>query len=338
MCKIGAPTQETKLIALNRRSALTALAAATLPPWAQAQATTYPKGVIKFVVPYPPGGGNDVLARSIKTQWEKAWGQAVIVENRAGANGLIATEGVARAPNDGYTLLMGSVATHAISPALRRTKLRFDANKDFMPVAMVGSTPLVLTVHPSVAANNVKEFVALARKTPGQITYASVGNGSAGHLAGALFEQLAGVDLVHIPYKGISQASTELAGGQVNAAFSNVLNVLPLIKTGKLKALGITGTAPLDILPDARPIGEALPGYAVELWWGIFAPAGTPTDIVRKLHEESNKYLSNTAEKAKWAHDGITLTPMSIDEFTAVLARDGKKWADVIAARKIVEE
>ena len=329
------------MTALTRRSALialTALSTATTAPWAWSQTTPYPKTIVKFVVPYPPGGGNDVLARSIKVQWEKAWGQAVVVENRAGANGSIATEQVARAANDGYTLIMGSVATHAISPALRRTNLRYDAKKDFVPVAMVGSTPLILTVHPSMPANNVKEFIALAKKTPNTITYASVGNGSAGHLAGVLFEQLGGVDLVHIPYKGISQGSTELAGGQVQAAFSNVLNVLPLIKTGKLKAIGVTGNAPLDILPGVPPIGQSIPGYSVELWWGIFAPAGTSAEIVKKIHDESNKYLVNPAEQVKWAKDGITLTPMSTEDFTTVLARDSKKWADVIASRKISEE
>jgi len=326
------------LIHLSRRAVAIGLAAAASAPWAWAQGTSYPHNVIKFIVPYPPGGGNDVLARSLKVQWEKAWGKAVIVENRPGANGSIATEGVARAPADGYTLLMGSVATHAITPALRRTKLRYDAKKDFLPVAMVGSTPLILTVSNGVKAQNVAEFIALAKRSPDQITFASVGNGSAGHLAGALFEQMAGVELVHVPYKGVSQTSTELVGGQVMAAFSNVLNVLPLIRTGKIRALGVTGTAPLDILPDVPPIGQTLPGYAVDLWWGIFAPAGTPPDIVRKLHDESNKYLSSAEEKAKWAKDGITLTPMSLEEFSNVLSRDGKKWADVIAARKIIEE
>jgi tripartite-type tricarboxylate transporter receptor subunit TctC len=317
---------------------LTALAATTAMPWAFAQAAPYPKGLVKFVVPFPPGGGNDLLARAIKHQWEKAWGQPVIVDNRPGANGAIATEGVAKSTGDGHTLLMGSVATHAIAPALRRGNLRYDAQRDFLPVALVGSTPLILTVNPEVKANTVQEFIALAKRRPGEITFASVGNGSAAHLAGALFEHMAGVDLVHVPYKGISQASTELAGGQVMAAFSNVLNVLPLIRTGKLRALGVTGTAPLDVLPSVPPIGQALPGYAVELWWGIFAPAGTPADVVRKLHDETNRYLERTEEKARWAKEGITLTPVPIEEFSAVLARDFKKWADVITSRKIAAE
>lgn len=323
---------------LRRRSGLMALGALATAPWAWAQPGAYPTKLIKLVVPYPPGGGNDVLARAVKTQWEKAWGQAVIVENKPGANGALATELVARTPGDGYTLLMGSVATHAIAPALRKGSLRYDAGKDFVPVAMVGSTPLVLTVHPSVKANSVKELVALAKAAPNQISYASVGNGSAGHLAGVLFEHLAGVDLMHVPYKGISQASTELTGGLVNAAFSNVLNVLPLIRTGKLKALGVTGAAPLDVLPGVAPIGSALPGYAVELWWGLFAPAGTPPDVVRRLNEESNRYLATPEAKARWANEGISLTPMSPEQFAAVVARDARKWSEVITARKISED
>jgi tripartite-type tricarboxylate transporter receptor subunit TctC len=324
---------------LTRRHCLGALAALTTAPqaWANPQ-TDYPQKVVKLVVPYPPGGGNDVLARAIKAQWEKAWGQAVIADNRPGANGALGSEVVARSPGDGYTLLMGSVATHAIAPALRKGALRYDARKDFVPVAMVGSTPLILTVHPSVKANTLQEFIALARQKPGELSYASVGNGSAAHLAGALFEHLTGTDLLHVPYKGISQASTELVGGLVNAAFSNILNVLPLIKTGKVRALGITGTTPLDILPGVPPLAEAIPGYSVELWWGLFAPAGTPADITRRINEETNRYLSGTEAKARWATEGITLTPMSQDQFGTVLARDAKKWADVIAARKIVEE
>lgn len=324
---------------LTRRNCLGALAAFTTIPqaWAASPAD-YPQKIVKLVVPYPPGGGNDVLARAIKAQWEKAWGQAVIAENRPGANGALGSEVVARSPGDGYTLLMGSVATHAIAPALRKNALRYDARKDFVPVAMVGSTPLILTVHPSVKANTLQEFIALARQKPGGVSYASVGNGSAAHLAGALFEHLTGTDLLHVPYKGISQASTELVGGLVNAAFSNILNVLPLIKTGKVRALGVTGTAPLDILPGVPPIAEAIPGYAVELWWGLFAPAGTPAEITRRINEETNRYLSGAEAKSRWATEGITLTPMSQDQFGMVLTRDAKKWADVITVRKIVEE
>jgi tripartite-type tricarboxylate transporter receptor subunit TctC len=322
---------------ISRRSCLSLFAAATTPLAALSQ-STFPQKPIRLVVPYPPGGGNDVLARSIKTHWEKVWGQAVVVENKPGGNGALGTEVVARSQGDGYTLLMGSIATHVISPALKGKSARYDPVKEFTPIAMVGSTPLVLTCHPSVKANNLKEFIALAKSKKDSVSFASVGNGSAGHLAGAMFELLAGVDMLHVPYKGISQATTELVGGLVNAAFSNVLNVLPLIRSGKLRALGVTGTQSLAAMPDVAPIGQTLPGYSVDLWWALFAPAGVPPDITKKIHEETNIYLALPEMKKKWAEDGITLTPMTPTDFSAAIARDTKRWTEVITSRRITEE
>lgn len=322
---------------ITRRASLGALALAPMAALSQAQ-SNFPSKVIRLVVPYPPGGGNDVLARGLKVHWERAWNQAVLVDNKPGGNGSLGTEVVSKLPGDGYTMLMGSIATHVTSPILKGKSGRYHPEKDFTPLAMVGSTPLILTVHPSVKANNLKEFIALAKAKPGSISYASVGSGSAGHLAGAMFEQLAGVDLLHVPYKGISQASTELVGGVVNAAFSNILNVLPLIRTGKLRALGMTGSQPLSILPDVPPISQVLPGYSADLWWGLFGPAGVPTDIVKKVNEETNRYLNADEFRRKWAEDGISLTPMSQPDFVSQIARDTKRWADVIASRKITEE
>lgn len=321
---------------ITRRTCLGAMA---LVPFAGHTQTTapFPSKVVKLVVPYPPGGGNDVLARGLKTHWEQKWGQAVIVDNRPGGNGTLGTEIVARSANDGYTVLMGSIATHVTSPLIKRQNSRYDPLKEFTPVAMIGSTPLILTVHPSVKANNLREFIALAKATREGVSYASVGNGSAGHLAGVMFEQLAGVEMLHVPYKGIAQASTDLAGGTVNAAFSNVLNVLPLIRTGKLRALGVTGPKSLDILPDVPPISQVLPGYASELWWGLFAPAGIPADVARKMHDESNRYLELPEVKKKWAEEGITLTPMSQQEFAQQIARDTARWGELITTRKITE-
>ena len=321
---------------ITRRACLGAMA---MVPFAGHTQTTapFPSRVVKLVVPYPPGGGNDVLARGLKTHWEQKWGQAVIVDNKPGGNGTLGTEVVARAANDGYTVLMGSIATHVTSPLIKRQSSRYDPVKEFTPVAMIGSTPLILTVHPSVKANNLREFIALAKATREGVSYASVGNGSAGHLAGVMFEQLAGVEMLHVPYKGIAQASTDLAGGTVNAAFSNVLNVLPLIRTGKLRALGVTGPKSLDILPDVPPISQVLPGYAAELWWGLFAPAGIPADVARKMHEESNRYLELPEVKKKWAEEGITLTPMSQQEFAQQIARDTARWGELITTRKITE-
>ncbi|WP_342133384.1 Bug family tripartite tricarboxylate transporter substrate binding protein [Hydrogenophaga sp. OTU3427] len=322
---------------ITRRSCLGAMALA--PLIGQAQATSpFPHKVIRLVVPYPPGGGNDVLARGLKTHWERAWGQAVVVDNKPGGNGTLGTEIVAKAPGDGYTVLMGSIATHVISPLMKRKSGRYDPVKEFTPLAMAGSTPLILTVHPSVKANNLREFVALAKATREGVSYASVGNGSAGHLAGAMFEQMAGVEMMHVPYKGISQATTELVGGVVNAAFSNVLNVLPLIRTGKLRALGVTGTQSLSILPDVPPISQVLPGYSSELWWGLFGPAGIPPDVVRKFNEESNRYLESAEARKRWAEEGITLNPMSQQDFVQQIARDTVRWGDLITTRKITEE
>jgi tripartite-type tricarboxylate transporter receptor subunit TctC len=322
---------------ISRRACLGLFAAAGMPYRAFAQGA-YPSKPIRLVVPYPPGGGNDVLARSLKTHWEKAWSQAVVVENKPGGNGALGTEVVAKSPGDGYTLLMGSVATHVISPALKGKSTRYDPVKEFTPIAMVGSTPLILTVHPSVKANNLKEFIALAKTKKDLISFASVGNGSAGHLAGALFEQMAGVEMLHVPYKGISQASTELIGGLVNAAFSNVLNVLPLIRSGKLRALGVTGAQPLAILPEVAPIAQTLPGYSAELWWAVFGPAGLPADVVKRVRDETNAYLTLPEMKTKWTEEGITLAPMTGPEFSALIARDTKRWTDLILARRITED
>lgn len=325
---------------VSRRAALMSLAAA---PWwahteAHAQPAAYPNKGIRLVVPYPPAGGNDVLARGIKAQWEKAWNQTVVVENKPGGNGTLGTEIVAKAPGDGYTLLMGSIATHVITPAMKGKNSRYHPTQDFTPVALVGNTPLILTVHPSVKANNLQEFIALAKAKPDSISYASVGNGSAGHLAGALFEQMAGVQMLHIPYKGIAQASTELVGGQVNAAFSNVLNVLQQVRAGKLRALGVTSAQPLAILPDVPAIGKVLPGYLTELWWGLFAPAGMPEAAVRKVNEETNRYLNDPESRKRWAEDGIALTPMSPADFGKLIAQDTQRWGDLITRRKITEE
>jgi tripartite-type tricarboxylate transporter receptor subunit TctC len=316
---------------------MAALALLALPAAAQ-QVNAFPSKSVKLVVPYPPGGGNDVIARSLKAHWEALWGQSVIVENRPGGNGAIGTEAVAKSAGDGYTLLMGSIATHVTSPLLKGKTGKYDPLKDFTPIAMIAATPLILTVHPSVRANNLKELIALARAKPEGISYASVGNGSAGHLAGAMFEQMAGVDLLHVPYKGITQASTDLAGGVVNAAFSNILNVLPLIRAGKLRALGLTGTQTLSILPGVPTIGQTLSGYSADLWWGLFGPAGISNDTVKTIHQATNQYLDTLDARRKWAEDGISLTPMTQADFNLQIAKDTKRWSEVITSRKLTLE
>lgn len=324
---------------IKRRAALACLAAAlaALAPGAWGASDDFPTKNITLVVPYPAGGANDLLARGVKVQWEAAWGKSVLIENKPGGYGSIGTEFVSRQPGDGHSLLMGSVATHAINPALY-PKHRYSAERDFVPVAYMGSTPLILTVHPSLGVKTVQELIAYAKKHPGKLSYASVGLGSAAHLSAELFKQKAGVDIVHVPYRGISQASTDLVGGQIEMAFSNVLNVLPYLQTGKLVALGITGKDRLAVLPKIPPIGDTLPGYEVDLWWGVFAPAKTPQAVVDKLNAEANRYLDSKETRARWEREGITLAPMSSTQFKELVARDATKWTQVIKAAKVVAE
>jgi len=324
---------------IKRRAALACLAAplAALAPGAWGASDDFPAKNITLVVPYPAGGANDLLARGVKVQWEAAWGRSVLIENKPGGYGSIGTEFVSRQPGDGHSLLMGSVATHAINPALY-PKHRYSAERDFVPVAYMGSTPLILTVHPSLGVKTVQELIAYAKKHPGKLSYASVGLGSAAHLSAELFKQKAGVDIVHVPYRGISQASTDLVGGQIEMAFSNVLNVLPYLQTGKLVALGITGRDRLAVLPKIPPIGDTLPGYEVDLWWGVFAPAKTPQAVVDKLNAEANRYLDSKETRARWEREGITLAPMSSTQFKELVARDATKWTQVIKDAKVVAE
>lgn len=324
---------------IKRRAALACLAAplAALAPGAWGASDDFPAKNITLVVPYPAGGANDLLARGVKVQWEAAWGKSVLIENKPGGYGSIGTEFVSRQLGDGHSLLMGSVATHAINPALY-PKHRYSAERDFVPVAYMGSTPLILTVHPSLGVKTVQELIAYAKKHPGKLSYASVGLGSAAHLSAELFKQKAGVDIVHVPYRGISQASTDLVGGQIEMAFSNVLNVLPYLQTGKLVALGITGRDRLAVLPKIPPIGDTLPGYEVDLWWGVFAPAKTPQAVVDKLNAEANRYLDSKETRARWEREGITLAPMSSTQFKELVARDATKWTQVIKDAKVVAE
>ena len=321
---------------ISRRSlAALGLAVAGMGPHRRAAAADpaaeFPARPIRMVVPYPPGGGNDLLARAIKAPLEMRWNQPIVVENRPGANGTIATELVAKGAADGYTLLMGSTATHAINPALYR-RLGYDAVRDFAPVAMVGSTPLILTVHPSVPARSVAELIALAKARPGEISFASVGNGSVGHLAGQMFQGAAGIEMMHVPYRGIAQASTELLAGLVKTAFSNVVNVLPFIRDGKLRPLAVTTSARSAVLPEVPTIAETLPGFDVPLWWGVFAPAQTPAPVVAKLNGAIRTVLADRELLARWADEAITLTPGTPQDFAAQIAADIPRWAEAVRA------
>ncbi len=259
---------------------LVALAA----PCAFAQtAANYPSKPIRIVVPFPAGGTTDILARAVANEMQKAWGQAVVVENRAGAGGNIGSDVVAKSTPDGYTLLVGAVSPQAINVTLY-PRLPYDVMRDFAHVTLIAAVPNVLEVNPSVPVKTVKELIALAKSRPGKLTYASSGSGTSIHLSAELFKTMAGVDMLHIPYKGSAPAITDLISGQVNLMFDNLPSSLAQIKEGKLRAIDVTTLKRSLALPDVPTIAESgLPGYDASSWFGMHAPAGTPTDIVHKL-------------------------------------------------------
>jgi len=304
---------------------------------ALAQDGTYPDRPINIVVPFPPSGPPDLLARAVGEHLSKAWGQPVVVENRPGANGVVATQFVAGAENDGYTIMVGSVATHAINRALR-PGLPFDTLKDFTPVTQLGFTPMLITAHPSLGVNTIPELVAKAKEDPGTITYASVGPGSAAHLAAELLQEAAGIELVHVPYDGIAQASLDLISGTVQVGFSNVVNMLPYVADGSTKALAVTDTKRVAVLPDVRTLEETYPGTDVQLWWGIFAPAGTPEPLVEKLSAEINVFLKDQALIDKWAQSGTTIVGSTPVEFGKLVQADAEKWQTVITKAGVTQQ
>ncbi len=280
---------------------LVGIAAWGLPLFAAAQAPAYPTKPIRLVVPFPPGGATDILAREVAKHLTEAWGQSVVVDNRPGAGGNIGSELVAKAAPDGYTLEMGTVGTHAINASLY-SKMPYDHVKDFVPVILVAGVPNVLEVNPSVPVNSVQELIAYAKANPGKLNFASSGAGTSIHLSGELFKVMAGVQMTHVPYKGSAPALQDLLGGQVQLMFDNLPPSLPQIKAGKLRALAVTSTTRAPALPDVPTVAEAgLPGFEASSWFGVLAPAGTPPAIVAKLNAEIAKWLTSPEAKEKLA-------------------------------------
>ncbi len=293
------------------------LACAALLSFAtMANAQTYPTKPVRLIVGFPPGGGTDVVARVIAQKLTEWWGQAVTVENRAGATGTIGADSVAKAAPDGYTLLMGHVNSHGIAPNLF-PKMPYDALKDFVAVAYVGYVPNVLAVHPSVPAKSVKELVALAKAQPGKLNFASSGNGSTQHLAGELFKQLTGTSIVHVPYKGSGDAIKDLLAGVVSMNFDTMPPVLPHIQAGKLRGLAISTPRRLPQLPDVPTFAEeGITGFDVANWYGVMAPAGTPRELVTRLNVDINKAMLAELDALR----ATRLTEMAeLDEIAAAL-------------------
>jgi tripartite-type tricarboxylate transporter receptor subunit TctC len=284
---------------------------------------------VKIIVPFSPGGFTDVVARILQTQLGAALGQPVIIENKPGAGSTIGTAEVAKAKPDGYTLAMVST-THVISPALYR-KMPYDALADFTPVMKLAEGPYILVVHPSLPAGNVRELVALAKAEPGKIDYASSGNGSSQHLVGALFAQMAGVNLSHVPYKGSGQAMQDLVGGQVKVSFVGGPNAVPYLGNGKLRALGVTTRKRSADLPDIPTIDEAgVPGFDATLWLGLLAPPGTPADIVAKLREGVTRALSTPEARKLVNSAGVDVALSTPDEFAALMKAELERWGKVV--------
>jgi tripartite-type tricarboxylate transporter receptor subunit TctC len=301
---------------------------AALPAIA-ADAQSYPSKPIRIIVPFPPGGISDVMSRVFGQKFTDAWNQPVIVENRAGAGGNIGTEIVAKSPPDGYTLVMGSIGTHAVNVSLF-SKLPYDPVRDFAPVALVIEADGLLVLHPSVPVKTVKDLIALARARPGQLVYASAGNGTAAHLAGELFKSMAKIDLVHIPYKGNVPAISDLVGGQTSMLFATLPTVLPLAKAGKLHALAVTGAQRNPTVPDVPTMADTLPGFEVTNWIALFAPAGTPGDIVAKLNAEIMRIMRLPDVQSRLVNEGAKFTPNTPSEFAAFVKAEITKWGKVI--------
>jgi tripartite-type tricarboxylate transporter receptor subunit TctC len=290
----------------------------------------YPSRPIRIIVPFPAGGTADLLARQIGQTMSETLHEQVVIENRSGAGGNIGADLAAKSKPDGYTLLMGTVSTHAINPNLY-TKMPYDPVKDFAPVTMVASMPNLLVVHPSVPAKNVAELIALAKAKPGALAFASAGNGTSQHLAGELFKKMAGVDMIHVPYKGNAPAVTDLVGGQVQVMFDNIPVSLQQVRAGKLRALAVTGPARSAVLPDLPTVAEAgLPGYSITSWFGLYAPSGTSPQIIERLNQEANRALATAQIRRRLTDQGIEPAGGTPDQFADFMHAELVKWGKIV--------
>ena len=328
------PTEATSR--LGKRAFLKTLAgavAATLVPCASAQ-SAYPSKPIKIIAPVQPGGGVDLVARTIADRLGRVLGQSIIVDNQSGGGGVVGSMATARAAPDGYTLMVGYVGTHGTNPAVRR--LPYDAVKDFTPIAMVGGTPNVLVVPPSVPVNTLKEFVAYVKANPGKLSYGSSGPGTLTHLAMEQLKVAADLDIVHVPYRGIGPAITDILGGQTQALFPGLAAALPHIKAGKMRPLAVTGTRRHPLLPDVPTFEESgYKGFDGVQWYGIVGPANLPAPIVKQLNEEINKLLANPELRERLSGEALEPMPMTPEQFGQYIRDDIARWSKLAKDRNI---
>jgi len=318
---------------LRTTRALTGLAAglALFAAVGPARADTYPSKPIQMVVPQAPGGTNDIVARLVAADLSQRLGQQVVVENRPGAGGNIGTQYAARATPDGYTLLMTISSTQAINPSLYR-QVPFDPIKDFEPIAPVATVPNVLVVNPAFPAKNLAELISMAKAKPDYYRFASAGNGTLNHLLGEMLNSMAGIKLEHVPYKGVAPALNDVLGNQVPMAFASLPSVLPHIKAGKVRALGVSSAKRSPFAPDIPAIGETVPGYSGDLWVGLFAVKGTPREVTQKLAQALQAALADKALRDKLAAQGAEVLNGTPPQFAGMLKADIDKWAKIVKA------
>ena len=301
-----------------------AMVVLALPP---AMAQQYPVKPVRIIVPLAAGGPSDLLARTVGQKFTEAWGQAVVIDNRPGVNGILGCELVAKSPPDGYTLLMGTSGTHGINASLI-PKLPYDTVRDFAPIARVGYAPYVLVAHPSLPVRSSKDLIQLSKARPGQVTWAY--GGSASQLAAALFKSMAKVDLLLIPYKGNVLAVSSVIGGETSLVFGGIAQAAPQVKAGRLRALGVTSTGRSPIMPDVPPIAETVPGFEVSTWYGMLAPANTPRAIIERVNAEIVRILQLPDVRQRLAAEAFELPADTPDQFAAIIKAELAKWPKVV--------
>jgi len=326
-----------KLITRRRIVTATLTCAAMFPLFAMAQQEVWPNRPVRMLVPFPPGGGADFVARLVGQRLSELWRQPVVIENRPGASTMIAAEAVAKSPPDGYTLLL-TVSNHTSNPALF-SKITYDTQKDFTPITVIGSAPMVLVVNPTIPSKTAKELLALLREQPGKFNYASAGNGSVGHLAGEMMKQMAKVDMVHVSYKGTAPAELDLIGGTINLMFTGMVTAVPQIKAGRMRGIAVGSTTRTAGLPDLPTLDEAgVSGFESSIWYGLLGPAGMPSSITAKVYADVVKVLQEPEVKARLLSQGADAIGSSPEQFRSQIAAEITRFDRLIKAAGIKSE